>query len=114
MNTEEVVKHYIVALDRQEYEAAVKLIDEHVRIIGPAGESFGGPKGFISMMKKFPGRYDIKKMFLDGDEACLLYDFILKDATVYMCSWYRVSNEKINYIRTIFDPAAFENPSKTE
>lgn len=109
-NAKEVVMAYINALDQHKYEAATSLIADNVKIIGPAGEGFGGSKGFIEMMRKFPGSYDIKKIFVDENEVCLLYDFVLKDVTVYMSSWYRVNNEKIEFIRTIFDPGAFDSP----
>jgi hypothetical protein len=104
----EVVMDYIKALDQRDYGSAIKLIHDDVKIIGPAGESFGGSKSFIEMMKKFPGRYNLKKAFVDNDEVCLLYDFVMEDVTIYMFSWYRVSDRKIVFIRTIFDPSAFD------
>lgn len=109
-SAKEVVMSYVRAMDQHQYDKATELIDDNVKIIGPAGEAFGGPQGFIEMMKKFPGRYDIKKMFVDGDEVCLLYDFVTDGLTVYMSSWYRVRNGRIEFIRTIFDPDAFDRP----
>jgi hypothetical protein len=109
-STKEIVMSYIGALDQHQYETAARLIDDDVKIIGPAGEGFGGPKPFIEMMQKFPGKYDIKRTFVDGDEVSLLYDFVMEEVTVYMSSWYRVRNGKIVFIRTIFDPNAFDRP----
>ncbi len=109
----DVIISYIDAMDQHRYDEAASYIDEKVKIIGPAGESFGGPKGFIAMMKKFPGRYEIKRMFVDDDEVSLLYDFKMEKATVYMSSWYKVKNGKIEFIRTIFDPSAFDSPGES-
>lgn len=109
-NAKDVVMSYIHSLDNQDYGSVENFLSEDVRIIGPAGEGFGGPKGFVKMMRNFPGRYDIKRIFSDEDEICLLYDFITQDAKIYMSSWYRVNEGKIVFIRTIFDPGAFSPP----
>lgn len=101
------VMQYIHALDGNNYDEAAGYIDQDVKIIGPAGETFGKPREFTGMLERFKGRYDIKRTFNDGDEVCLLYDFHMEDATVYMSSWYKVRDGKIVFIRTIFDPSAF-------
>jgi hypothetical protein len=59
------------------------------------------------MMEKQRGRYEIKKIFVDGDDVCLLYDFVTEKATAFFCSWYQVKDGKIGSIQTIFDPRAF-------
>ncbi len=110
MIAKEVVMSYIEAMEQQRYEDALKHISEDAVIIGPAGESFGGPRGFIDMMRNFPGKYEIKRLFVGGDEVCLLYDFVMEKARVYMSSWYKVEGGKLTYIRTIFDPSAFGVP----
>lgn len=104
----EVVLSYIGALDKGEYEKAAGWISEVVKIFGPAGESFGTPGQFVKMMSHYPGKYDIKKTFTDGDDICLLYDLVTKDGPVYMASWYQVKGGKISFIRTVFDPQAFK------
>ena len=103
---------YIEALDDQRYEEALGFLHDEVRIRGPAGETFGKPLDFIEMLRKYRGRYDIKKMFAEGEDVCLLYDLLTVGPTVYMSSWYQVKDGKIVAIRTIFDPRAFGPPSK--
>ena len=98
---------YIHALDSSKYEEAAEYIGEEVKIIGPAGESFGKPREFTRMLERFRGKYEIRRAFVDGDEVCLLYDFRMGEVTVYMSSWYRVRNGKIVFIRTVFDPSSF-------
>ena len=105
-----VVKSYIEALDAQRYEDALKLLDDHVRVRGPAGETFGKPMDFIEMLRKYRGRYDLKKSFVDGADVCLLYDLKTTGPTVFMSSWYQVRGEKIVSIQTVFDPRAFAPP----
>jgi len=103
----EVVMSYIDALDRQRYEEAMSFLHVGVRIKGPAGETFGKPLDFIEMLRKYKGRYDIKKVFADGNDVCVLYDLTTTGPTVYMSSWYQVEKGKIVSINTVFDPKAF-------
>ena len=106
----EVVMAYINALDSQDYDAAMNHLHDKVRIRGPAGEAYGKPYDFIEMLRKYRGKYDIKKAFADGDDVCLLYDLKTNGPTVFMSSWYQVKQGKIVSIQTIFDPRAFGPP----
>jgi hypothetical protein len=106
----EVVMSYIEALDNQRYEKAMALLHENVRIRGPAGETFGKPRDFVEMLRKYRGKYDLKKVFDDGLDVCVLYDFETTGPKVFMSSWYQVRDGKIVSIQTVFDPAAFGPP----
>lgn len=108
----EVVLSYIKALDKEEYDAAGKYLNDEVRIKGPAGESFGKPSEFINMLRRYHGRYELKKTFTDGDDVCLLYDLVMPAAKVFMCSWYHVIDGEIASIQTVFDPRPFADPEK--
>ena len=101
---------YIGALDGQEYEKALEYLHEKVRIRGPAGETFGKPLDFIEMLKKYRGRYEIKKVFTDGDDVGVFYNLATSGPTVFMASWYHVKDRKIVSIETIFDPRLFGSP----
>jgi hypothetical protein len=106
----DVVMAYIGALDSQHYEEALEHLHDKVQIRGPAGETFGKPLDFIEMLRKYHGKYDIKKVFADGDDVCVLYDLKTDGPTVFMSSWYQVRAGKIVSIHTIFDPRAFGPP----
>ncbi len=106
------VLSYINALDSGNFDLAAEHIAENVRIIGPAGESFGKPKDFTNMLSRYHGKYSILKVFADGNDVCLIYDFITAGKVVYMSSWYRVETGRITFIRTIFDPSAFSAESE--
>lgn len=106
----DVVMSYIKALDSQHYDVALEHLHSRVRIRGPAGETFGKPLDFIEMLKKYRGRYDVKKVFADGDDVCVLYDLKTTGTIVFMSSWYQVRDGKIVSIQTIFDPRPFGPP----
>ena len=106
----EVVMSYIKALDGQRYEKALELLHDRVLIRGPAGETFGKPLDFIEMLRKWKGKYDVKKAFADGDDVCVLYDLKTSGPTAFMSSWYQVKDGKIVSIQSVFDPRAFGPP----
>ncbi len=104
-----VVLNYIEALDRQDYDAARDYLKDRLPVTGP-GEGFDSADRFIEMLRTYRSRYDVKKVFAEGDEACVLYDLGTPGATVFMCSWYRVEDGKIASIRSVFDPRPFARP----
>ena len=110
----EIVMSYIQALDNQRYEEAMGLLHEDVRIRGPAGETFGKPVDFVEMLRRYRGRYDVRKVFDDGTDVCVLYYLKTAEVTVYMSSWYIVKNGKIVSIQTVFDPRAFGRPAESD
>jgi len=103
----EAVMSYIKAMDDRDYAAARNYLGDNVRVKGPAGEAFRSPDEFLKMMEQQRGKYDIKKVFVDGSDVCLLYDFVTPKVTTFFCSWYQVKDGKISSIQTVFDPRAF-------
>lgn len=104
---EDIVMSYIKAMAMKDHAAARHYLADNVRVKGPAGETFRSPDEFLSMMERQHGSYDIKKRFVDGNDVCLLYDFITPTVSTFFCSWYQVTNGKISSIQTVFDSRAF-------
>ncbi len=103
----EAVMCYIEAMDNRDYAAARNYLSDSVRVKGPGGEAFRSPDDFLKMMEQQRGKYDIKKVFVDGGDVCLLYDFVTPKVTTFFCSWYQVKDGRISSIQTVFDPRAF-------
>ncbi|MFW9929038.1 MAG: nuclear transport factor 2 family protein [Candidatus Thorarchaeota archaeon] len=106
-NPKDIVIEYIKALDEYNYNKAKKYLNEKVKIHGPAGEAFSNPTDFINMLQRFRGKYDMKKVFVDGNDVCVLYDLKTSNVTAFMASWYQIDNNKIISVRTIFDSKLF-------
>ncbi len=98
---------YIEAMDSRDYGSAKRHLSDNVLVKGPAGEAFRSPGEFISMMQKQQGKYNVKKVFVDGNDVCVLYDFVTNTVTAFFCSWYLVRDAKIVSIQTVFDPRPF-------
>ncbi|HYY91502.1 MAG TPA: nuclear transport factor 2 family protein [Candidatus Dormibacteraeota bacterium] len=96
----------------KKYEDTLGCLDDKVRIRGPAGESFGKPTDFIEMLRNYHGKYDVKRVFADGNEISVWYDLDTSVARVFMASWYQVKDGRIISIQTLFDPRAFGPPFK--
>jgi len=66
------------------------------------------------MLRKYRGKYDVKKVFSDGADVCVLYDLIVAGSPVYMSSWYQVREGKIASVHTVFDPSAMGPPPQND
>jgi hypothetical protein len=55
-------------------------------------------------MERLKIRFNIKKIFENGDDVCLLYDFSSESVNLFGCGWYRLENGKINLLRVVYDP----------
>ncbi len=106
-NPREIIISYIEAIDSKNLDVARSYLSDNVFIKGPAGEAFRNVGEFIDMLKQYDGRYAIRKIFVDGNDVCLLYDFVTPKVTAFFCSWYQVREGKITSIQTIFDSRLF-------
>jgi hypothetical protein len=106
-DAKEAVMSYIKAMGDRDFVAARNYLGDNVRVKGPTGEVFRSPDEFLKMMEQQRGTYDIKKVFADGSDVCVLYDFITPKVATFFCSWYQVKDGKISSIHTVFDPRAF-------
>jgi len=103
----DAVMSYIQAMDHRDYASARNYLGDNVRVKGPGGETYRSPEEFLKMMEQQRGKYEIKKVFVDGIDVCLLYDFVTPKVTTFFCSWYQVKDGKIISVQTVFDPRAF-------
>jgi predicted SnoaL-like aldol condensation-catalyzing enzyme len=118
MNPKELVMSYQEALGSGEYDRArAYMADEGFSFKGPLA-SHDKPEGLLKDLEQLHHiveGVDMKKVFVDGDDVCLLYDLRTKSPSVtsFTCDWYRVKNGKIKEIRVVFDArpfaAMFEN-----
>lgn len=121
MNAKEVVMAYQNALGKQDYKAArIYMSDEPFSFRGPLA-SHDKPEGLLKDLEQLHHivkEVEMRKIFVDGNDVCLLYDLTTTAPAVksFTCDWYRVDNEKITSIRVVFDArpyaAMFEQRKK--
>lgn len=103
INAKETVLSFIGALNEEDFNGARPYVHEDLSFIGVLG-SRNGAETYFSDMEKMKIKYRVEKVFVAGDDVCILCDFILGEATVFGCGWYQVKDGKIGTIRVVFDP----------
>ncbi len=110
-NAAAVVQGFQQALGNGDYAAARKLLHDRFSFHGPI-ETFDRPEAYLESFKKLHNiveRIDMKKMFVDGDDVCMLYDMVTKSpaGTAFIAEWHHVKGERIATIRVVFDARPF-------
>jgi limonene-1,2-epoxide hydrolase len=110
-NASKIVSAYQQALGKGDFAAARKLVHDNLLFQGPL-DTFHSPEPYFEALKKLHPiiqRIDMKKIFADGNDVCVLYDMVTNTSagTVFVCEWYQVKGEKIAGVRTVFDARPF-------
>ena len=73
------------------------------------GAKFGKAEWIVALRRLLPAivRNEIRHVFVDGDDACLIYDFVTDtDAGAVPCvEWITVTGDQISSIELIFEKA---------
>ncbi|QEM08594.1 nuclear transport factor 2 family protein [Mucilaginibacter rubeus] len=99
----DIVLQFIKALNEEDFAAARGYTAGDLKFVGVLGER-DGAEAYFTDMRKMKLKYDIKRVFSDGDDVCIFYDIDMGRTTIFSCGWYHVFEGKINSIRVIFDP----------
>ncbi len=52
-------------------------------------------------------KYQVKKVFSDGDDVCVLYDIAMQGKDIFSSGWYKLVDGKINWFKVVFDSKPF-------
>lgn len=107
----EIVTEYHKALGEQDFEAARRLLSDDLRFKGPF-EEFTGADRYLETVRRLSGiveSSEIRHQSSAGDEVVVLYDMVTSTpaGTQLICEWYGVRDDKIAWIRVLFDSAPF-------
>jgi hypothetical protein len=110
-NASTIAANYLEAVQRSDFVAARKLLSDKLSFKGPL-ETLHSPEALIESLKKLHPivqRIDIKKIFTDENEVCVLCDLVTNSpaGTVFVVEWYQIKNDKIADIRVVFDARPF-------
>ncbi len=106
-SAKDIVLAYQRALGNQDYTTARTYLRDDLSFRGPLA-SHDKPEGLLKDLEQLHHivkGVDMKKVFVDGDDVCLLYDLITTNppVTSFTCEWYHVNDGKIASIRVTFD-----------
>src|SRR5215831_14452500 len=110
-NAAEIVQGLMHAMRKGDFAAARKYLADDLSFQGPI-EAFVKPEPYLESLKTLHhiiDRVDVKKMFVDHDDVCLLYDMVTKTSagTAFIAEWHQVKDGKIAAIRVVFDARPF-------
>src|SRR5262249_53982073 len=110
-NAASIVEEFKEALGQGDVAGARKLLHDDLSFRGPI-DTFDRPEPYLEALNKLSHivqRVEVKKMFVDGNDVCLLYDMVTNTpaGTAFIAEWFHVKGGKIASIRTVFDPRPF-------
>lgn len=114
-SAKEIVMEYFQAItERHDFKAARTYLKDDVSYVSPLN-SFDRAEPYLKYNESLQlPKLDIKKIFADGDDVCILYEVTLTTppATLFASAWVHVDDGKISSIRLVFDPRPFVQPRR--
>jgi hypothetical protein len=102
-DAKQVVMSCVDAINKEDFKKARQYVSDDISFVGVMG-SRQGADAYFKDMERMRLKYDIKKVFADANDPCLLYDLTISDITVFGCAWYQVADGKIRSLKVVFDP----------
>jgi ketosteroid isomerase-like protein len=102
----EIATKCLEAWSTGDFDTARSLLRDDVTFVGPLGAAGGVEacmNGLVDLAKNVKSA-EPKKVLVDGDDVCIMYDLVtLSAGTVPTSGWYHVENGKIDSVRAYFD-----------
>jgi tRNA G37 N-methylase TrmD len=103
VQAKEAVMSCIEAINEEDFTTARKYVSDDMVFQGVLG-SRDGAEAYFNDMEKMKLKYNVKKVFVDDNDVCLLYDLTMSGLTIFGCGWYHVMDDKIVSLKVVFDP----------
>jgi hypothetical protein len=106
---------YIDACARKDLDLVASLLAPDVEFTGPNGP-IRGPAAYLATLRRIGPIWatsEVRKAFTDGDDVCVVYDFVTDTAAgkVPAMEWLRIEGGRIRRIDLIFDRVTFKPAS---
>ena len=109
MNAKRIVEKYHRAISENDFDTLRSLLADNLDFKGPIA-THHEPEGLIADLKGLAQivlGMDVRKIFVDGQDVCVIYDLKTKVALSSVSEWFHVEGDKINFIRVYFDARPF-------
>jgi limonene-1,2-epoxide hydrolase len=102
-----LVADYMKAVDGRDFAAITAMLTPDFEFDGPGAPSITGTEAYVAALRRIAPineRNDVKRVWVDGDEACVIYDFVTNTQVGALPSveWFTIRDGKISRIRLIF------------
>lgn len=106
-NNKKLVENYVHAFGEKRFGALSGLLHPDLKFKGPRN-TLDTATDYITAIVRLGViivRNDIKRIFTDGDEACVIYDFVTDTPVgiIPTVEWFTIKEGKITSIHLIFD-----------
>ena len=101
--TKEIVLALIDAINKEDFQTARSFVTNDFKFNGVLGAR-DGADAYFKDMEEMKLKYDIKKSFSDGSDACILYEIEMAGKKIFCSGWYHLRNHKVASLRVVFDP----------
>jgi ketosteroid isomerase-like protein len=105
-NPEAIVLAYLDAFSSKDFARLDALVAPDLTFVGPA-RSFTGVRELRAVLQRLSAvhvRSDVKRVFSDGDEVCVIYDFVTDTADpVRMVEWIKLVDGRIARVDLYYD-----------
>ena len=114
-SAKEIVLEYLdLITEHQDFKTARSYVKDDVSYVSPLN-SFDRAEPYLKYNESLHlPKLDIKKVFVDGDDVCILHETNLPriSSTVFTTLWFHVDDGKISSLRALFDPRPFIRPQR--
>ncbi len=104
--TETVARAYLTAVGNKDLTRLKALLAPDISFVGPVMTISGAP-GVLEALKRIGAihvRNDIQRVFVDGDEACVIYDFVTDTVgSVPTIEWLRIEDGRVRSVKLYYD-----------
>jgi hypothetical protein len=110
-SAKEIVMEFLQAItgEQRDFKTARSYVKDNVSYVSPLN-SFDRAEPYLKYNESLHlPKLDIKKVFVDGDDVCILHETSLPkiSSTVFTSLWFQVDDGKISSLRALFDPRPF-------
>ena len=112
MSPAEVVQQFYRALERKDFVTLRACLHDSFSFRGPI-DTFNSVSPYLQAIQGLStivNRVELHKMFVDGNDVCVLYDLVTNGpaGTSFVAEWFHMTDGKITAIQAVFDPRPFE------
>jgi len=91
------------ALNAEDFQAARDYLSDNLTFVGVFGSS-DGAEPFLRDMERLRIKFDISRLFGDGEDISVFYNLTTSGVTLFACGWFQVREGKVSSVRIVFDP----------
>src|SRR5690242_19117932 len=103
---EKLAREYLGAVGEKDPRKVEKLLAPDVTFVGPV-LNLKGAGDVLAALRRIGAvhvRNDIKRVFVDGDEACVIYDFVTDTVGVVpTIEWLTFAGDRIRAVKLYYD-----------